>query len=505
MLNKQKHTENRVTAWLHEELIQKKFVSPLGIVILAIIAGFLGILFTDKDFVIIPFAVIGVFLGIILLYYCIVKPLTGFYITTTIAFFAFYPSHLTGLDFPISSAIEVLVLFLYIGTYVYAKKNAAPKGGLIGTFISVTLIIYSAYLICEAFNPNVPNVNGWFFSTKRYFVFMLIYSIAYDLIDTPDKLRYFFKYWIVFSFFAALYGCYQKWFGYLPMELHYIMSSPVEYKLLFQGGSLRIFSFLSDVVSFGVLCGSMAVMTLLLAINEKVQKTKFILWFFTIIFILGMLYSGTRTTYFMIPAGLSLYILLTIQSKRTLMIIFGSFLAIFFIMFLPVNNGPLNRFRSAFNSKDESLNVRDMNRHYIQPYIYHHPFGGGVSTSGGEGKHYYPDHPLAGFPPDSGYLKFALEQGWIGLFLIVIYNLSIFYQGIRCYFRMRVKEYKLCMAALLAMLFSTIITQYAQVSIGQFPYTIFIFSSLSLIKRLMEFDEAKTAQVKEKAGVQLPN
>lgn len=499
------HIGNKTAAWLHRELIEKKFISPVGLSILAIIVAGLGVLFTDKDFVLIPFILIGVFIGVILLYYCIVKPLTGFYITTSIAFFAFYPSHLFGLDLPISSGVEVLTLFLYIGTYVYTKKNAAPKGGLISTSISVTLIIYSGYLICEAFNTNVPNVNGWFFSTKRYFVYILLYIIAYDLIDTTEKFKYFFKYWIKFSFAAALYGCYQKWFGYLPMELHYIMRSPVEYKLLYQGGSLRIFSFLSDVVSFGVLCGSMAVITLLLAINEKIKKTKYILWFFTIIFVLGMLYSGTRTTYFMIPAGLALYVLLTIQSKRTLIIIFGSFMAVFLIMFLPINNGPLNRFRSAFNSKDESLNVRDMNRHYIQPYIYKHPFGGGISSTGGEGKHYYPDHPLAGFPPDSGYLKFALEQGWIGLLLIVIYNLSIFYQGIHSYFRMKDKTYKLYMATLLAALFSIIITQYAQVSIGQLPYTIFIFAALSLIKRLKEFDDAKAKQTPIDAVIPLTN
>jgi len=468
---------------------------------LALVVIGISVMLTQSDLVIIPFVLIGVLVGIILLYYCIVKPLTGFYMMTTIAFLAFYPSHILGLDFPISTGVEAMVLFLYIGTYVYTKKNAAPKGGLIGTLISITLVIYSAYLICEAFNPNVPDVDGWFFSTKRYFVFVLLYSIAYDLIDTPEKLRYFFKFWIAFSFAAALYGCYQKWFGYLPMEMHYIRSSPVEYKLLYQGGSLRIFSFLSDVVSFGVLSGGMAVMTLLLAINEKVKKTKYILRFFTIVFILGMLYSGTRTTYFMIPAGLALYILLTIQNKRTLLVMFASFMALFLVMFLPINNAALNRFRSAFNSKDESLNVRDMNRHYIQPYIYRHPFGGGISTTGAEGKRYYPAHPLAGFPPDSGYLKIALEQGWLGFFLLIIYNLSIFYQGISYYFRMRHKEYKLFMATLLATLFSIIITQYAQVSMGQFPHTIFIFCCLSLIKRLKDFDDAKTSDAIKKGEV----
>jgi hypothetical protein len=161
---------------------------------------------------------------------------------------------------------------------------------------------------------------------------------------------------------------------------------------------------------------------------------------------------------------------------------------------MPIDTPLLNRIRSTFDSKEASLNVRDLNRHYIQPYIYRHPFGGGVATSGTDGKRFYPNHLLAGFPPDSGFLKVSLEQGWIGLALTIFYNLVILYQGISYYFRMRNREYKIYMVAMLASLFSVIVTQYAQVSVGQIPHAIFIFSSISLMKRLLEFDEEKAQE-----------
>ena len=123
----------------------------------------------------------------------------------------------------------------------------------------MVLIIYTLFHVVEFFNPDLGRREGYFFVMRKFLVFIFIYIMAYRLIDTPLKLRYFFKFWIVMSFAAAAYGCYQQWFGYLPMEMRYIRSDPIEYQLMNQGGVLRKFSFLSDVVSFGVLSGSMAV------------------------------------------------------------------------------------------------------------------------------------------------------------------------------------------------------------------------------------------------------
>jgi putative inorganic carbon (HCO3(-)) transporter len=493
MIKIENHKRLSVTQWLHREIIEKKLGSPGGIVTLMLVATSIGYLLTNRDLLLIPFIITGIFLGLVVVYYCLFKPLTAYYLVTTIAFLAFCPDHLLGIDLPLSTLVEILLLFVFIGCFIFVKANPSSRKGIFNTPVSIALMIYTAYLICEMFNTNISDITGWFYTFKRFAVYIFSYFIAYYLIDTPEKFRYFLKYWIVFSFAAGLYGCYQQWFGYLPMEMRYIMRNPIEYKLLFQGGTLRKFSFLSDVVSFGILAGSMAVFTLLLAINEKRTKYKYTLWFFTIILVLGMLYSGTRTTYIMLPAGIALYALLTIQNKTTLTILFVSFVVVFLILFMPVDTPLLNRIRSTFNTKEASLNVRDMNRHYIQPYIYRHPFGGGVATSGADGTRFYPNHFLAGFPPDSGFLKVSLEQGWIGFALTIFYNLMILYQGIFYYFKMKNREYKIYVAALLASLFSIIVTQYAQVSVGQIPQALFIFSSISLMKRLLEFDEEESS------------
>jgi hypothetical protein len=258
--------------------------------------------------------------------------------------------------------------------------------------------------------------------------------------------------------------------------------------LLNQGGVIRKFSFLSDVVSFGVLSGSMAVFCLIIAINEPNNKKKRILYIISIIMLLGMSYSGTRTTNIILPAGIGLYIFMSIQNKTTLITLLGSFMVIFFILFAPIHTPTLNRIRSTFDSKEASLNVRDINRAYIQPYIHAHPIGGGIATSGVDGMRFNSGHPLAGFPADSGFLRVAIEQGWLGLALNIAFFLTILYQGIHYYFIMRIRQYKTFLVAIVCTLFSIIVTQYSQVSIGQFPGAIFFFSCLSLIQRLKEFD-----------------
>ncbi len=467
-------------------------MTPPGIALLALVAVGCGFL-AYADLFFIPLIAGALLAGLIIIYYCLFQPLTGFYIVTTIAFLAFYPSRLLNKEIPLSTVVELLVLFLFLGTFLAQKKSMAKGGGLMKTSVSIFLLLYTLYYLAELFNPSMENMGGWFFSFKRYLVYVLIYIIAYRLIDTPEKLKYFIKFWIVFSFIAALYGCYQQWFGLLPMELNYIKSDPLEFKLLNQGGTIRKFSFLSDVVSFGILSGSMSVLTIILGINEKRKRVRNWLYFFSIILILGMLYSGTRTTTIILPAGIGLYIFMTIQNKTTLATMFACFLVAFFVLFAPINTPVLNRIRSTFNSKEESLKVRDINRHYIQPYIYAHPIGGGISTTGVEGKRFNPGHPLAGFPPDSGLLKAALELGWVGLTLTMLFYLAILYQGIHYHFCMQNKTLKVYMVAITGALFATIVTQYAQVSIGQIPGALFFFSALSVMKKIKEFDEEEIA------------
>ena len=479
--------------WLKREFLTRGLSSPFGITLLAVLAAATGFL-ASQNLYIIPFAAVAAIAAAIVVYYCFFEPVTGYFITMFIAFFAFYPNHVLNVILPIPTFVELLTFILFLGSYGSAKKLNLPGNSLLVTGISIVFLLYSIFNLIEFFNPNMQSRIGWLFRFKRYMVYVFVYIISYRLIDTPQRFRKFMKFWLYMSFLAGAYGCYQQWFGMLPMEISYIKSDPIEYKLMFQGGMLRKFSFLSDVVSFGVLSGSMAVVALILAINEKKKKRKYLLFFGAFIMTLGMFYSGTRTTTVILPAGMALYLFMTIRSRTTLITVFASAIIAFFILYVPVDNPVLNRVRSTFNSQDASLNVRDVNRHYIQPYIYAHPIGGGIATTGSEGLNYNPDHVLAGFPPDSGLLKTALEMGYVGLAFTMLFYLVILYQCIDYYFRLKNPEYKTYVVAIAAALFAMIVTQYAQVSIGQIPGAIFFFGTISMIKRLVEFDKTEQSE-----------
>lgn len=473
--------------WFKREIFWRNLISPMGFLLLGLVAAFMA--YCGYHNLLIPAMILpAALIGLIVLYYCFFNPYLGFYVITVMAFFAFYPEHLFHKNFGISIIVEILTWIILLGAMM-EKPPTGIKNDLINSPVSILFIIYTGFHLVEFFNPNMRSLEGYVFVMRKFLMFLWIYIIAYRVINTPKRLDFFFKFWIGMTFLAALYGCYQRYFGYLPAELAYIRSNPVEYGLMFQGGQLRIYSFLSDVVTFGVMCGSAAVITIIFAIYTKNKRRRYLLAFITIVMILGMLYSGTRTTNAILPSGISLYLLLTIKNKTTFIIVFISLVMILFVMYAPVYTPSIQRMRSTFNSDNPSLKIRDDNRHYIQPYIYKHPIGGGLATSGVAGRNYNPGHPLAGFPPDSGYLKMALEIGYIGFALSIVFYLSILYQYIYYCYRIKNGKLKLYAIATVCSLFSIMVTQYAQVTVGQIPQVIFFMALLPLSKRMFEFDK----------------
>lgn len=457
----------------------------LTIITITFIAGIV-IYSLYQNFVFVPFAILSILCLVAILGICITKPLLGFYIITSLAFLTALPGRLLKTNIPVSTLLEFLVFFLCISAY--SKSKIKTKSQFYRSPITLILVIYFLFFCVELFNPNVFSFAGWIFYTRRILMFLFIFFTAYYLFDDYKKIKQYFRFWFSLVTIAALYACYQQWFGLLGFENEYLRSHPHEYKLYFQGGTIRKFSFLSDPTTFGILCGASATFFLILGINEKNRKNRRILFLQFIISLLGMSFSGTRTAYLTLPAGLVLYSLMTITNRTTLTTIFVSVLTAISIYFIPIHNSTLNRLRSTFNKNEGSVTVRDENRKYIQPYIYKHPLGGGIATSGVLGEKFNPSHPLAGFPPDSGLLLSAIETGWIGLFFTILVYLIILIQSVHFYFQTKETKHKIYIAAITATLFSIIITQYSQVSIGQLPTSLIFYAMPALLLRLKELE-----------------
>lgn len=473
---------------LRREVFVKNLMSLPGIAFLIVITAGVSYFVYAEQYILVA-GLIAAVAGSIGLYFILFKPLLGYYLVCILASFAFYPEHLFHIELGLPTIVEILSWFLLIGSYIN-RDSSDINNNILKSPVTLLVFLYVTYFLLQYFNPELHDRSAYFLSARRMLMVLWFFIASYRLINTPGKFRFFMKFWIFMVFLVAVYGCYQQWFGLLPGERSYIMDNPVLYGLAFQGGQIRKFSFLSDVVQFGVFTGAMSIVTTILAINEKRPKKRLLLSFVSLIMILAMTYSGTRTTTFILPLGISLYILMTIRNKTTLVTIFGGLMVVLFVLFAPIySNKTLNRVRTSFESDDPSLNVRDVNRHYIQPYIYKHPFGGGIGTTGAAGYAKDPTHYLANFPPDSGFLKAAVETGWISLVIMIVWYLTLLYYYIYTAFRIRNQEFKIYAIALACCLLGMVMTQYSQVSIGQMPMIIFFISVNALSKRLLEFQK----------------
>jgi hypothetical protein len=321
---------------------------------------------------------------------------------------------------------------------------------------------------------------------------MIVFYCALQLLKDFKTIRKFLKLWLLLAFVAGFYGCLQQWFGLPKYQYDYIMSDPTGIGLItLDNGEFRKFSFLSGVTDYGISMAGSAIITLVILLYHKTTRIKrYLLGFATLIMVLGMAYSGTRTATLMLVAEMCMYILMTINKPKTLF--FAGFFAVAFmgIMIVPsYGNGTLNRIKSAFEFKeDESLNVRDENRQYIQPYIHSHPIGGGVATTGVSNLKNNIGHPLAGFPTDSGLLTIVLEFGWIGLFIQCLAYFFTLQQAVLGFYRSKIPKFKTVFLICATCLFGYVVAQYSQTSIGQVPGAFLYYGLTAIIIRLRQYE-----------------
>jgi O-antigen ligase len=257
---------------------------------------------------------------------------------------------------------------------------------------------------------------------------------------------------------------------------------------------MRRFSFLTDPANFGTLMSTGALGAIIFSQGPFTRTKKMMLGFFSLVILMGMSYSGTRTAYLTLTAGLFLYILMTIYERRTRIVAFCAAAVLALVLFLPIyGNVTINRIRSAFQppSGDASYDLRNVHRHELQPFLHSHPFGNGVNTTMGAGKEYNPDNFLAGFPPDSSYFQIALEQGWVGLVLNCIFYFTILFYSVHYFYKCRNKEIKIYYGALTAMLFSMMLGAYTQFTISSIPQNFVFIALVACVIKLHTYEKAE--------------
>lgn len=158
----------------------------------------------------------------------------------------------------------------------------------------------------------------------------------------------------------------------------------------------------------------------------------------------------------------------------------------------PLTNNNLNRIRSAFAPSDDlSYQVRMNNQARIQPYIQSHPFGGGVGSSGLFGRKYNSKSNLAEFAPDSGFVRAAVELGWVGLLLYCTFYFMVLRRGIIAYFNLTDKKLKGYCAGFVTVAFCLILANFPQQSMNQVPTLLIFYVVMGILDKIDHLEQRK--------------
>ena len=118
--------------------------------------------------------------------------------------------------------------------------------------------------------------------------------------------------------------------------------------------------------------------------------------------------------------------------------------------------------------------------------------GGGLGATGAWGQRFAPNSYLAQFPPDSGYVRVAVELGWIGLLLFCILMFTILRTGINNFYKIRDPELKNYCMAMTLVVFCFNFGNYPQEAIVQFPSNLYFFLATALINITYQLDQEKS-------------
>lgn len=489
-INQKTSLTNRIMRFGKKTILHEKLNNWLGYTLVFSLAIFIGYLMAFKPILGLGFT--GLSFGFAIVLVCILNAEAGLYINMI---YSFLISHFNRLLFDDTLQVGVISDILVGATFLgFLVRNINLKNSFSQftqtSVVALLLLVYS-YTAIEVFNPNGSSLTGWFPAFRKILGTLLLLFISFNVLTNKERIIRFIRVLFFLCLTTAIYACIQQWHGFFQFELNWLQADEKRFRMTYVNGGARKMSFMPDALSLSIIMAICSVFFIGIASSLKKYSEKLIVYFGVLLMILAMSYSLTRTANVMFVGGLALFILITLDKKKTR--IFAVLAVIFFILILygPYNNSQIGQFRQTFKggTKDASYKVREDNRKAIQPYIYSHPMGGGLSTTGGEGLIYNPGHRLAGFPPDSGYLKKALELGWIGLILFLFLYFTVLKTGIHGYFTSKNEEIKILYASSTATCFSLYIGDFSQVAIGQITDIVVYYPLIALLLRLKTINQ----------------
>lgn len=473
-----------VKAYLIRTIWDEKLLNPLGAGLLAVLA--VGVALLVGLYGLLPgLLLIASLVALPTVYAIVAYPKFGIVVLLIAAYFLFFFLRL-GLNFPIGTLMDAMEWLLILGG-ILTYRNGADKT-LFKSPVAMLILVWMGYTVLQVANPWAESRLAWLYTVRTVGAVALMYYVFVYRIDSVAYLRWLIRLWIVLAVVGALYAYKQEYLGFAAAEFQEMAADPLMVSLMYIDGHWRKYSVFSDPVAFSYNMVVAFFLCLSLVRAKKGMVGNLGLIAIGGVCIMAMLFSATRGAYVLIPTGLVLFFILRFN-KRILWVALISAFVLGILIRIPTSNPTLYRFQSAFKpSDDASFNLRAENQKKIQPYILTHPFGGGLGATGMWGVRFAPNSYLASFPPDSGYMRIAVEMGWIGLLLFGSLLFMILKSGIDTFYLLRNPELKSYCLAMTVVVFVLGVGNYPQEAIVQFPSNILFYLAAAIIQCTRKLD-----------------
>jgi putative inorganic carbon (HCO3(-)) transporter len=487
-----KHPRSKtLRQWVKNQVVLDKLDTPLGYMVLSLVSMALAFWVATSS---LPVAWL-ILLNVVLLP-CLLGAMLNqrFGITLLLlgAFFIELFQRYTP-EVPLSIYMDALVLVMLFGILV--RQTRERNWRFLVNPISGVLLLWLGYNLLQLWNPILPSARGWLEVFRLTGVFLLLFYVGLYAWTTRQQILQFLYLWITLVSLAAIYGLYQAWMGLPEFDQSWLMDNRDRFQEFYTLHGLRVFSVFRDPSAFGITLAYTALMSLILLLRKTTPgKLRIVLGLATGLMLLAMFYTNTRSAYLILTAGFFFFALLSME-RHILIAAAALLVLVLALMFIPTDHNRLRNIQGAFwPTRSYSYQAQMENLEYVQPYIRRHALGAGMGTTGSIGQRYAPFQMYSQYPAESGYIRTALEMGWVGLALLLFLLGSILWVGVRRYFRTRDQASRSLYQALLTLLLVLVLANYPDQVIMQFPTNVLFVGGMVAIVKLKGFSAQAAPQ-----------
>ena len=383
-------------------------------------------------------------------------------------------------DAPLGLIVDVWILVMASGSFFQLTQHRN------WTFLRHPLVAAAAVwiLFCalEYLNPWSRAELGWLYAFRSLAGWMLLFPIALYAIQRPRHIMQLHRWWVALVLLSAALGLYQWFVGPFSWELDWLMADQGRFEQWSLNGKMKPFAFFADPTVLGTVSSITLVVVLILGLRPGASlRRKLGTAGMSVLLLAAILVSGSKLALMLPFVGWVFFAILSwrkpVLISAVVLLLLGAAL-----LWLPIRHPAWEQASRALNPWNSTgYLLREQNQSWVQPFIWEHPIGVGLGKTGELGKRFAPDVWLSEFPPDSAYMRIAVETGWIGLFLFLGLYFAIFRTGIQGLFRASTTRMKAWYHAYLTFAFLVLIGNTAQQLHTQLPIGLMLMIVMAML------------------------